>query len=157
MKPLVRKIIESGLVSQHVTLLMEKWGTLDHGATSLVGSNAARKASEETLIKFAEELEGLLDQNRDEIRETRLSMNLTNPRIVKWGYGGNLQAIVFDDEMRNLVFPPTWKTRLHPGKKFQLLDDDMFRWYEITDVVPLYENDEICAYQVSYGERTGAS
>lgn len=60
MKPLTRKILESGLITKAVAEMMEQWGHLDGGASDLVGR---KKLTEDTLQRFVDQIEALVDDH----------------------------------------------------------------------------------------------
>jgi len=147
MKPIVQKILESGLVNKHTALLMEKWGTLDRGASELVGKEDLREASESTLMKFVEELDSLIEEEYRNNHETRLSIALGEPFLVqplRWTTG---KIVVFLDEMENFIFPkdlyPDW---LLPTGRFRRINDDQV--WEIDEVTPLFVGEHRYAHQV---------
>jgi hypothetical protein len=120
MKPIVKKIIESGLVDRHAVQLMEKWGQVDRGASDLVGRQDLRAATETSLTKFAEEVEGLIEQDREEVRETKLAIQVGSPILAT--YGGQ-KIVLFRDNMGNFLFPLTAEGQIIPGSLFQTTDD----------------------------------
>lgn len=152
MKPLTRKLLESGLISKHVTRLLEKWGALEAGASALVGTDDVRRASEDVLVRFAEEIEMLVAADREQLRETRLTIYLRNPQIVIWHrvngvpHPESTPFIVFADEAGYFIFPPS-TTYVAQGNEFLVLNSASV--YAITDVTPLYQDDQIYAYQVT--------
>jgi len=108
MKPIVEKILKSGLVSKHTAALMERWGSLEPGSVEMVGEEDLREASEETLTKFAEDIEELIESDRQEVLETRLSIDVSDPMLVSTEYPDGIKKsiVVFKDMMGNYIFPP---------------------------------------------------
>lgn len=109
MKPIVEKILKSGLVSKHTAALMEKWGSLEPGAADMVGEEDLREASEETLKKFAEDIEELIESDRQEMIETRMSIDVNEPMLVYTEYPDGIKktVVVYKDVMGNYIFPPS--------------------------------------------------
>jgi hypothetical protein len=120
MKPIVRKIIESGLVDCHAVQTMERWGQIDRGSSELVGKNDIRTATKKTLTKFAEDIDELLEQDRETARETRLVIQLGEPLLATWQTGGTV--VLFKDEMNNFMFPLQEEQNIHPGAVFRTTD-----------------------------------
>jgi len=160
MKPIVEKILKAGLVDKHTTQLMEKWGQIDRGASDLVGADDLKKASEESLTQFAEEVEMLIEKDREELRETRLAIQVGEPMLVEWtskiigapSFSGDIhmnhnhKIVVFKDNAGNFIFPLLEKNSIYPGAAFQTKDGE--RW-EILDSSVLYIGEQPYAIQVS--------
>ena len=145
MKPIVKKILESGLVDKHTAALMEKWGTLEPGATDLVGKEDLMKASSDTLMKFADDIEGLIETERTRITESRLSMLLESPFLAFVDYGNSVETVaLFKDDMEHYFFPPSSLVSI--GMKFKLTDDTE---YEIVDIVAIHSGEETGVLQAS--------
>lgn len=159
MKPIVKKILEAGLVDKHIALLMEKWKSVDDGAAELVGKEDIRKASESSLLQFAEEIEQLLDESRS-LHETKLSITVKEPFAITWVLVSEpsstpasaslidrvgTQAVVFRDEMGNFVFPPGQELMLRAGNRFRLSDGAV---WSVVDFIPLFVGEQKYAYQV---------
>lgn len=157
MKPVVKKVLESGLVSKHTAKLMEKWGSLDRGASSLVDSEVVQK-TEQALADFAEELDELVSREREKIQETKLCINIGNPVLVTWVLvdvgGKNYDALtktrkipVFRDEMGNFLFPTTEEPFISEGNKFE--ETSSGKVHEIKEFVPLYMGEYPYGIQVT--------
>lgn len=162
MKPIVQKIIESGLVDRHAVQLMEKWGQIDRGASELVGTKDLRAATETSLTQFAEEIEDLIDRDREELRETRLAIQVGEPILAQWMYaqtessdgakvsmyvGGKI--VLFRDNMGNFMFPLSAEGQVYPGAVFQTNDET--RW-TILRSEKLYVGDHPYTIQVQAEE-----
>ena len=137
MKPIVKKIIESGLVEKSAIQLMEKWGQIDRGSSELVGAHDLRTAAENSLTEFAEEVEELIEKDREEIRETRLAIQVSEPVLATWlyadGQGGlyeGASVVMFKDTMGNFLFPIVEDSRIYPGAVFQTTEGT--RWTVLT-------------------------
>jgi hypothetical protein len=76
MKPLVKKVLEAGLVEKHTALMLEKWRLLQDGAADLIGTR--HFDTQQALTDFVEEIEELLDAEPT-IKETRLDYALKGP------------------------------------------------------------------------------
>ena len=148
MKPIVEKMLKSGLVSKHTAMLMEKWGTLDRGASELVGQDDLRKASEETLLQFAEELDTLVEEERRSIHETRLTIEVGKPFLIRPLPNSALitaGTVVFMDEMGNFIFPKFGEW-VEIGNQFQQVANG--QCWEIGEVTPLFVGENQYAHQV---------
>lgn len=108
MKPIVEKILKSGLVDKHTAALMEKWGSLEPGSVEMVGKEDLHKASEETLKKFAEDIEDLIEADRKEMLETRLAIELTNPAhaVIEYPNGDRVDIVLFKDPAGDHLVAP---------------------------------------------------
>ena len=74
MKPIVKKVLESGLVDKHMAQLMEKWGYLPEGATELVKQDALKGATKDQLQALAEDIGNEVDKERT-LKETQLDLD----------------------------------------------------------------------------------
>jgi hypothetical protein len=74
LKPLVKKVLESGLVDKNMAELMEKWGNLPEGAASLVKDDSLKNATKDQLMKLAEEIGTEVDKERT-LKETQLDLD----------------------------------------------------------------------------------
>src|SRR4051812_13765626 len=103
MKPLVKKLIESGIIDKHAVQMMEKWGSgVDPGASDLVGN---KQVHEETLTQFAEEIEEMIDNERGQVKETRLDISAKAPPSVFSSAKAGLFAAIPDEFDRLIVSP----------------------------------------------------
>lgn len=152
MKPIVEKILKSGLVSKHTAALMERWGTLDPGSADMVGEEDLREASEETLTKFAEDIEELIESDRQEMLETRLSIDVSEPVLVSTKYpdGHKKSIVVFKDMMGNYLFPP----EVFVKEDMIFSTSDGAEWV-VDEVAQLFKSDMKYATQVKVSPRAG--
>lgn len=145
MKSITKKVIEAGLVSKHTLLLMQRWGYLEPEATPIHGT--MQTDLKEGFAKFVEELDELLAEEDDgDIKETKFSITLRNPSLVKWYVptGDNNPIIVFTDESTQLIFPASEDPQ--PGDRFYAIDTQNL--YEITTVIKLWSGSNVIAHQV---------
>lgn len=56
MKPVVEKVLKSGIVDRGMVELLEKWGNLPEGASELLKNETLKDATKEQLTRFAEDL-----------------------------------------------------------------------------------------------------
>jgi hypothetical protein len=148
MKDIVKKVLEAGLVSKHTALLMEKWGTLDRGASDLVDSENIHEMSEKTLLRFVEDIEALIERERDSVRETALSIRMANPFQVSLSRSSGIRVpyVVFKDEMGRFIFPSYAHEEISEGDIFTRVTTGE-KW-KVTEVVPLYVGEDLCAVRV---------
>lgn len=73
MKPIVKKILESGLVDKATADLMEHFKMIPEGSSALVREGALKDATQETLSKLAESLAVEVEREH-KIRETYLDL-----------------------------------------------------------------------------------
>jgi len=145
MKKIVEKILESGLVDKHTALLLEKWGQLERGASDVVGKNDLRKASEDALIKFAEEIDDLIEETKQELRETRLQIEVGEPLLVHWADPFlEHKTVVFRDRAGDFIFPLSEQKNLYPGALFTINE----KGWRIYSSQKLYKGDQVYAIQV---------
>lgn len=143
MKPIVKKILESGLVDKHTALMLEKWRAIDDDAPNLVPDKEdILKAGEELLTQFAEDLDLLIEEERTSFQETKLSITMGDPTLVTWVKFPRSPIVVFRDEMGNFVFPPDEALHLKAGNRFQSDEDT----WEIVSAQPLYVGDRKYAH-----------
>jgi len=145
MKPIVKKILEAGLVDKHTALLMEKWKAVDEGAAELVGREDIRKASEETLLKFVDDIEGLLEEDRAHLLETKMNILLNSPQFAHWGGKDGYQFVLYRDDGNNFIFPPNLPFVIDVGGIFFMGRNS----YEIDEVTPLHTGTSVCAIQIA--------
>lgn len=139
MKPLVKKILEAGLVDKHTARMLERWGQLEDGAEDLVGQR--RIASQKTLEEFVEDLEGLLETEGD-VKETRLEIQVRRPPAELYNRRLGTFAAVQDEMGRYIVSPVN---KLYRG---DAISDDAGNM-EVLEVEPLYHGEKLVAYQVT--------
>lgn len=109
MKPLMEKVLKSGLVEKHTAEMMERWGFLQPESSELVNQDALQGATKEQLHKLAEEIGNEVEKERT-LRETQLDLDK-----IRWPtevsiYPGNgipttikgIQAVI--DRMGRLYF-----------------------------------------------------
>lgn len=74
MKPIVEKVLKSGIVDRGMVELLERWGNLPEGASELINSESLKDATKQQLTKFAE---SLADEVAKEhiLRETNLDLD----------------------------------------------------------------------------------
>ena len=143
MKPLVKKILESGLVDKHVAKMMERWCLLDEGAEELVGKSTITK---ETLQEFVDDIEDLLEKD-SEMRETRLEVQVSKPPVDLYCPTTGVFSAV-EDMMGKYVVSP--KVRLDRGSRIwpDGVPSEKPHWTAL-EVEPLYQGDVLVAYQVT--------
>jgi hypothetical protein len=73
LKPVQKKVLESGLIDKAMAELMEKWGNLPPGSAELVNENALKDATQETLTKLADDLATEVEKEHV-LRETYLDL-----------------------------------------------------------------------------------
>ena len=56
MKPIVEKVLKSGIVDRGMVELLERWGSLPEGSSELLKNETLKDATKEQLQKFAEDL-----------------------------------------------------------------------------------------------------
>lgn len=145
MKPLVKKILESGLVDKHSALMFEKWGQLEPGSADMVGK---KEITEKTLEAFAEDIEALMESEADQVRETRLEVHVLPPQEYFCPELGTFPAV--RDNMGNLIVSPDLNIqrghKVTEGKEMWDLGSA-----EVLDIELLYLDDKIVAKQVRLG------
>lgn len=94
MKPIVKKVLESGLVDKHYAQLMEQWGYLPEGSTELVKPEALRGATKDQLLKLAEDIGNEVDKERT-LKETQLDLDK-----IRWP----TEVSVYDDKGTGLAW-----------------------------------------------------
>jgi len=73
MKPIIEKVLESGLVDKGTAQLMELWGYLPDGASDKVNEDKLKNATQETLTKLANDLAVEVEKEHA-LRETYLDL-----------------------------------------------------------------------------------
>lgn len=73
MKPIVEKVLSSGLVDKATAELMEQWGYLPAGASEKVDEDKLKNATQETLHKLANDLAVEVEKEHA-LRETYLDL-----------------------------------------------------------------------------------
>jgi hypothetical protein len=147
-KPLVKKILESGLVSKHAAKMLEFWGNLDPNSTELVDQ---KKLTEKNLEAFIEDIDQLLTERENvDLKETRLEVevrpmpaSLFSPRT------GIIPAMI--DTMGRYIVGPNEEFRL--GQ--QVWPQDRHSLHPpaiITDIVVLYNEDVKYSMQITIND-----
>lgn len=108
MKPIVDKVLGSGLVDKHMVVLMERWGYLPEGSNQKVPEDDFKYKTREQLVQFAEEI-GDEVMKEHTLRETSLDLDrLRWPTEVSIyskdniGFAYKLQGLI--DNMGRLYF-----------------------------------------------------
>jgi len=78
MKPIVEKVLSSGLVDKATAKMMEMWGYLPEGAADKVNEDKLKNATQETLTALANDLAIAVEQEHA-LRETYLDLER-----IKW-------------------------------------------------------------------------
>lgn len=73
MKPIVEKVLKSGLVDRAMAELMEKFKMIPDGSSELVQEDALKNATREQLIKLADDLATEVEKEH-KVRETHLDL-----------------------------------------------------------------------------------
>jgi hypothetical protein len=73
MKPIVEKVLSSGLVDKATAQLMEQWGYLPEGSADKVNEDKLKDATQETLTKLAADLATEVEKEHA-LRETYLDL-----------------------------------------------------------------------------------
>lgn len=73
MKPIVEKVLASGLVDKATAELMEKWGYLPEGSAEKTDEDKLKNATQETLTKLASDLATEVEKEHA-LRETYLDL-----------------------------------------------------------------------------------
>ena len=142
MKPLVKKILEAGLVDKHLARMFERWGQLEGGSENLVGT---RQITQQTMHEFVEELEILLAD--DEIRETRFDVSVSKPPVELYCPTVGIFYAV-EDMMGNYIVSPS--VTLHRGSRiYQDVASTDKPHLTVLEVEPLYQGDTLVSYQVT--------
>ena len=157
MKQIVKKILEAGLVEKNAVLLMEKWGQIERGSAELVGNKDLREATEHSLTKFAEEVEALIEKDREQVRESRLAIQVGAPFLASWfaqaGVGGEIVrgVVLYKDEMGNLLFPISEDSFIIPGAILRVGDKE----FTVLEKQQLFVGQQPYVIQVRVESRAG--
>jgi hypothetical protein len=151
MKPLVKKILEAGLVDKHVAKMMERWGTLEPNSSDLVGQ---RKVTETTLQEFADDIEYLIEKGSEEGKqETSLEIGTGEGFTIRWFcLERHMMMPVWKDTMGNLI---ALKKFMPPGAGFvrgEQLDTIIGKSYRVLDIDPIAVGESITAYRLAVEE-----
>ncbi len=156
-KPIIKKILESGLVDKATIQMMEKWGTLPPGSSDLVKEDALKDATQDVLLNLASDLSDIIEKEHT-IRETALDLErirwpatvtITNPEGMKV-IATDIPSVM--DRMGRYYFrlndvPESW---LVPGYLLvRRLDSKRVSHEYITEYGKLYSNDKPVCFQVS--------
>lgn len=74
MKPIVEKLLSSGIVERGFVELMERWGNLPEGSSDLLKNETLKNATKEHLTKFSEEIANEV-ANRYVLKETQFDLD----------------------------------------------------------------------------------
>ncbi len=139
MKELTKRILQAGLVDKHLAMALERWGTLDRGASETVGTCPVTK---ETFQKFADDIAVLLDPD-EPMRETLLDLKIEGQPI-ECRFADTEKVIpAILDVMGNLIVLKEVKIGTI------LIDDTNDTGYEVGMVDPIYVNEEIKAFRLN--------
>lgn len=147
MKPLTKKLLESGIVEKNFAIMLERWGSLDPGAADEVKSRMVKQRVEE----FVDELDEIIESNM-EPKETRIDIVGKGLEVLYCPTAGVFSAAL--DEMGRLIIPTgfvlqrgdnLWKNE--PGRVKHLGP-----WARVLDVEPLHIEETLVGYQVTIEE-----
>jgi hypothetical protein len=135
MRPVTKKILESGLLDKHVTAMLERWGTIDPGGEWAQGNR--KLLTQDQLEKFVEELEELVDREEETMRETPLDLPV-----------GVLEEFVLPEH--HIVFRGRWDNmgrllvdaRLKIKRGEQINCTTQGKFFRALDVTTLYKDEE---------------
>lgn len=151
MKPISKKVLESGLIDKNAIQLLERWGNLPAGTSERIRSDVTK----EQLKKFSEELSALIEAEPI-LRETDLSLQyVTEQRRIAIGTEEGIQVLMCGiSKMGNLLFKPqsvrrSWLTVgndvLFPdgiGDSKEIMNG------QIVDVSEVFVESDLIAYRV---------
>lgn len=146
MTPLVKKILESGLVEKHAAALLERWGSLEPGSVDLVGK---KKLTEENLQKFVEDIEGLVSPDVP-MKETRLDNRGTSPIYVT---AGDYKFPATVDEMGRLLVMASVVTARGLMNRGDEIEIQGLGVWIVENTEPIYIGDDLAQYQVTVHAR----
>lgn len=86
LKPIAKKVLESGLIDKSMAELMEKWGHLPEGSSELVNEDALKDVTKDHLYKLASELATEVDKEHA-LRETNLDLDR-----IRWATKVNIRT-----------------------------------------------------------------
>lgn len=97
MKPIVEKLLSSGIVERGFVELMERWGNLPEGSSELLQNETLKNATKEHLTRFSEDLANEV-ANRYVLKETQFDLDrLRWPATIDvFSQEKNLQATKVD-------------------------------------------------------------
>lgn len=147
MKPVMEKILASGLVEKHTAALMEKWGVLDAGAVDMVGIDDVRKMTKAGLEKFTEELDVLLEREEEAFRQTRLDIPVKRLRAIRifCQDKGDMTVPVMEDEMGRFIT----EVPVVIARGVGFVDAVSEKTGTVVDYENLHQGDEICALMLT--------
>lgn len=123
MKPLVEKILRSGLIDKATTELMEKYGMLEEGSSEQVNEDALKNATRERLEEITESLAEEVEREQA-LKETYLDLErLRWPVRVKIGDRLDILNALIDRQ----------------GRYYFRYQDAKLEWF--TPGSPLYKGD----------------
>jgi hypothetical protein len=143
MRPVTKKILESGIVDRHVAAMLTRWGTIE---PTEYDHNRRKFETKAQLEQFAEELEALIEKEEDLMRETPLDMPV-----------GVLEEFVLPsrgtcfsarwDSMGRLVLED-WSVKFKRGDQINGRD----KFYRVLDSTVLYQGEGARARLVTVEE-----
>jgi hypothetical protein len=144
-KPLTKKILESGLIPRTAAEMLEKWGQLEEGASNLVGKKVL---TEESLSKFVDQIDALVDDHS--VKETRLEIRVRAIHELWSGGPGYFSAA--EDELGRLIINPRYliKAGAYIYKwEDALSSDPKEATYRVMMVEDIYIKDTVCITQIT--------
>ena len=123
MKPIVEKILNSGIVDKGSVKLLETWGYLSEGASNLVNDEKLKNATEKELTSFAEELADEIEKEHH-IRETHLDLERIRWPTTVNVFKGDLTAPKLE-----LLASQVIATMDRMGRYYFRIDDVKKEWF----------------------------
>lgn len=152
MKPLIEKILKSGLIDKNTAKMFERWGTLGPEVTDLVEKE---KVTKETLNEFVEQISELLDAEQAVMRETRLEVQVRPPvSIYCPRLGADFSGV--EDQMGRYIIGPYKKVIPGDvlfinvgGERGELQHLNKTDASYVQDVEEIYDGDKLVGLQIT--------
>ncbi len=150
MKPLTKKILESGIIEKNILKMFERWGTLDKESVDLVGTTSVL---DEGVADFIEALDAILDENAEK-KETRLEITVRPPILLFCPQIQNPKLATFaahEDELGRFIVAPNIKlfrgAMVTPDEIGKIIPRP--RWWKVLEIEPLHRGEKLVAHQVT--------
>jgi len=123
MRPIVEKVLKSGLIDKAVVEYMEKTGMLPEGSTDSVQENALKDATKEHLSSLTESLAIELEKEHA-IRETHLDLER-----IRWPAMVDIWAVNADQSLENSMIRDLPAAMDRMGRYFFRFEDVKMEWF----------------------------
>lgn len=152
MRAVTKKILEAGLIDKHVQAMLTRWGALEGIIPPEELPEMKRLDTKQKLEQFVEELEELIDQESEVMRETTLDLPLLKERFF-YSLGFDKPVFLAYKDSFGRILVPT-DIPLKRGTKLYCAEPPHGngKVYKVLDWIKLYQGEKVIALSATITE-----